>query len=566
MKTTIPVRQASPLINGCRVWWRILPILLHLVLASILCQTASAGETQQLIPIHVKPGTNLIHLARDYCFTRNAWKEIASVNNLGPPYIILKNTTIQVPESLLITQQLTAIVASVHGDVLLMNRDGTTRKLQNNDRLHPGQTIAAGEDGHAHLLFPDQKYTRIEPNTKLTLTYLFSLTDGSVKSEFFVDKGRILHTIKQKLKQNETFRTRTPVSLTGIRGTEFRVKMHEETNLVETLSGAVQVDAAGKKLVLPPGQGTSVAHGSAPAPPKPLPSSPASPVLEPVYRTLPIRLVAPDHDSAVKLLLRVSADTQGRQIFLEQTAAPGTSFPLTDLEDGSYSAFLTAIDAKQFESLPTGPIPLVIRTIPGAPIITAPQNRTTIWNGSVRIGWLASTTAVSYKAQLAADPEFNTILHQETSKQTSITFSELQPGSYHFRVQAIAEDGFVSLFSVPLTWDCIEPPAMQDIDTSDTENITLQWSAMAAAGTYELEIARDEAFTKIVLSVSDLHDPSYPLEAPLSFGTYYVHVRGKINDGTIGPWAPPQIMTIPAEPPGVAFWITLISFIGLIIL
>lgn len=566
MKTTVPARQAYHLFIDCSLWCRALPALLHLVLTAALCQAASTGEQQQLIPLHVKPGTNLIHLARDYCFTRNAWKEIASVNNLGPPYIILKNTTIQVPKSLLITEPLTATVASVHGDVLLENRDGTTRKLQKNDQVHPGQSITAGEDGHAHLLFPDQKYTRIEPTTKLTLTYLFRLTDGSIKSEFFVDKGRILHSIKQKLRQNETFRTRTPVSLTGIRGTEFRVKMYAATNLVETLAGEVRVDAAGSKLVLPPGQGTSVTQGAAPAPPRPLPSVPASPILEPVYRLLPISIAAPEHDSAVKLLLRISTDQQGRQILQEQTTAPGTSFAITDLEDGSYSAFLTAIDEKQFESLPIGPLPLVVRTIPGAPIITAPQNRTTIWKDTVTIAWLASNTAVSYKAQLAANPDFSTILHEEDSNETSFTFSELQPGPYYFRVQAVAEDGFASLFSVVLTWDCIEPPAMQDIDTSDVDNITLQWSAMAAAGTYDVEIARDEAFTKLALSINDLQVPSYPLEEPLPSGTYYVRVRGKVSNGTAGPWAPPQVMTIPAEPPGAAFWITVISFIGLIIL
>lgn len=563
MKKTSPVRPSLLLVLACRIF---LTVLLPMGLAVTLCQAASADEPQQLIPIHVEPGTNLIHLARDYCFTRQAWKKIASVNNLKPPYIIRKNTTINVPKPLLITEQLTAVVASVHGDIQLAQEDGAMRKLEKNDLIHPGQSIIAGEDGHAHLIFPDQKFTRIEPNTKVTLIYLFRLTDGSIKSEFYVDKGRILQTIRQKLKQNETFRTRTPVSLTGIRGTEFRVKMFKEENLVETLAGAVNVDAAGTSRIIPSGKGISVSQGATPAPPRLLPSIPDQLPLEPVYRTLPISLQAPDHDSAAKLLLRISADPEGQQVLVEQSTDPGTSFTISSLEDGRYSAFLTAIDEKQFESLPVGPLPLSIRTIPGAPIITAPQSKATIWDGSVTIGWLASKTAESYSAQVATSSDFSTIIHEENNKQTSLSLSDLPPGSYHFRVQAIAEDGFTSLYSVPITWDCIDPPTMEDIDTSDVDNITLQWSAMAAAGTYELEIARDEDFSKVVLSVSDLQEPSYPLEEPLPSGTYYIHVRGKVQNGTAGPWTPPQVMTIPAEPPGAAFWITILTFIGIILI
>ena len=177
---------------------RLFPLLCLLILVTLVlpCPAAELEKEDTMIPLHVAAGTNLIHLARDYCRDRNDWHEIARINRLTEPYLIIHDTSLQVP----------------------------------------GQTIRTGPDGYTHLILPDNTYTRVEPDSQITLTYLFRLKDGNVKADFFLGQGTIIHWVREKLRANESFQTRTPIAVTGIRGTEFRLKMTEKTaNTVETL-------------------------------------------------------------------------------------------------------------------------------------------------------------------------------------------------------------------------------------------------------------------------------------------------------------------------------------------
>ena len=221
---------------------RSFPRLFHLLFLLILvtlvlpCPAAELEKEDTMIPLHVAAGTNLIHLARDYCRDRSDWHEIARINRLTEPYLIIHDTSLQVPLSLLIVEKLSATVASVHGPVDLLTSKDQTIPLNKGDVLLPGQTVRTGPDGYTHLILPDNTYTRVEPDSQITLTYLFRLKDGNVKADFFLGRGTIIHWVREKLRANESFQTRTPIAVTGIRGTEFRLKMAEKTaNTVETL-------------------------------------------------------------------------------------------------------------------------------------------------------------------------------------------------------------------------------------------------------------------------------------------------------------------------------------------
>jgi len=202
------------------------PRLFHLLFLLVLVTLA----------LHVAAGTNLIHLARDDCRDRSDWQEIARVNRLTEPYLTIHDTSLQVPLSLLIAEKLSATVASVHGPVDLLTNKDQTIPLNKGDILLPGQTVRTGPDGYTHLILPDNTYTQVEPDSQITLTYLFRLKDGKVKADFFLGQGTIIHWVREKLRANERFQTRTPIAVTGICDTEFRLRMTEKTaNTVENL-------------------------------------------------------------------------------------------------------------------------------------------------------------------------------------------------------------------------------------------------------------------------------------------------------------------------------------------
>lgn len=532
--------------------------------------TGFCGEQLQdttLVPLHIIKGTNLINIARKYCHNREDWKTIARVNQLKAPYLIIENTTLQVPLALLEVEHFSARIVSVHGSVHSIQDKKITGVVKKNDTLLPGQTIVTGEASYAHLIFPDHKYTRVAPNSELTINYLIRLTDGKHKAELFLKKGRLIHSIKQKLQKNETFKTKTPVSITGIRGTEFRLKMvGDATNITETLTGRVQISGGGKTIGLNKGQGSRVEKGKAPTPPQPLPKTPSPPQLEPIYKILPVVLAAPEHKTAKFIRLRLTRDRQGKETILEKQIAPGQDFILATLTDDVYFCFLTAVDDDLFESLPAGPFPLKVRTIPAAPILSAPGNNLVTWDKNIDVKWLKSEHADHYRIELASDPEFSHLLDDSQQDEPNYRTPELWPGTYSFRVQAVAPDGFTSLFSVPLTWTIAQPSALAPITGSPEKGLEVRWSAATDKALYELQIGRQGNFDDPVLFKKGLSTPSYTITTYLEPGDYHVRIRSVLEDGQISPWTPPQILTIDQEPFGIDHALIILTLLVLIVL
>ena len=326
-------------LRSARLWPRLalLLVLLALVLVVLPGRVAASERGEVLIPIHVAAGTNLIHLARDYCHTPGDWRRIAAINKLAEPYLIIRDTTLQVPLSLLIVEPLTARVAAVNGPVSLHTADGRTSPLHTEDTVAAGQTVVTGPDGYTHLILPDNTYTRVEPDARFTIAYLFRLADGTIKADFGLERGSLVHWVRQKLRANDTFRTRTPIAVTGIRGTEYRLKTEAaEANTVETLRGRVQVAAGGRTVALTAGQGTRVRAGAAPERVRALPAPPAGETIEPLYRTLPVQIDAPAHATAKQFRLRLTTDDQGHYRLFG--LPPGEYFVSATLRSGGPEA------------------------------------------------------------------------------------------------------------------------------------------------------------------------------------------------------------------------------------
>ncbi|WP_297954681.1 FecR domain-containing protein [uncultured Desulfobulbus sp.] len=542
-------------------------LLFVLALFCLPGRVAAGAPAEVLIPIHVSAGTNLIHLARDYCRDRNDWRRIAALNKLTEPYLIIRDTTLQVPLSLLVAEPLTARVAAVNGPVSLHTADGRTSPLRQDDTVAAGQTVVTGPDGYTHLILPDNTYTRVEPEARFTIAYLFRLADGTIKADFTLDRGGLVHWVRQKLRANDTFQTRTPIAVTGIRGTEYRLKSEgSEANTVETLRGRVEVAAGGRNVGLAAGQGTRVRAGGTPERPRALPAAPAVETIEPLYRTLPMQIHTPAHATAKRFRLRLTSDDQGQATAADQVVAAGSAFTIGTLADGRYFAFLSALDAEGFESAPAGPRPLTLRTVPPAPLITAPQNNGSLWGTTGRIEWLASDQADHYQVELAADAGFSRLLDRREVREPRYTSPQLAPGEYHVRVRTVAADGFETLFSLPVAWKLAPVPDMGTMEATANTRPVLQWPAMAEGWQYDLQVASDEAFTTLVFAREGLTATSCTLEERLNPGTYHVRLRGTVNGQPQTPWTPPQQLTVKPKPLGWEELLMGVVALGIILL
>ncbi len=541
---------------------RIKTIVFVVVLISC-CGTLSA---ETLVPITVSEGGSLIRLTRKYCTSKWHWREIAKINNIKKPYLIKAGDFLNIPLELLKTERLSARVGSVYGKVFLLRGEKQLKQLVKGDNILPGQTIVTGRNSFTHLIFPDNKYTRIGGDSNFTLTYIVRLIDKSLKADFFLKRGKITHIVKKKLDANETFTTRTPVSVTGVRGTEFRLKMDDnDTNIVETLTGVVGVKGFGKLLSVKRGEGTRVKRGKMPEPVRRLPSPPAISTVKEVYKALPIVLAVPYEQSLDSYRIRVCVDKLGKETILEQTVRSGGNFTLMALADGRYYAFLTAVDHNQFESISSGPFSFSLRTVPSAPIIVHPLQGRMSFENAVGIAWLKGDRAERFFVQLAGDSAFKNIVDERIVNKPHFTVSSLKAGNYFFRVQAIAEDGFRSLFSLVDSWTVQAHPSLEKVELKGDGGLDLHWEEMGSGIQYDLQVSKNRQFTDLFIDEAKLTEPHYLLSDYLEPGDYYIRIRGVLPDGQVSPWTDSQRVTVDQPPFGWVDASILLTFLAAII-
>ncbi len=549
--------------------WRFFVLLgLFIVFGLPVCSQAGLAQRDMLVPLHVEKGTSLIHLARRYCINESSWKTIARINHLQRPYTIYADTTLFVPASLLVTEAVSARVASLSGNPHIIKK-GNSTLLRKGDYVYPGQTVVTGQDEYVHLVYPDHKHTRIGADSELTLVYMMRLADNNLQTVFGLEKGRIVHTLNEQLKSNEHFETRTPVAITGVRGTEYRLKVVDgKTNIVETLKGKVAVSASGKKIFLAKGKGTKVKKDHPPMPPRQLPASPALLQLKDVYRVVPLEIPVPQHATAQRFTLRITKDVEGLETFQMITAAAGGHFIIPGLDDGYYFLFLTAVDKDNFESPVTGPQKLFVRTVPSAPIVSTPKSGLETFDTSIKIRWLQSEQAALYRAQIASDADFNHLIDEQEIKESFLVTKKMETGSYFFRVQLVASDGFVTLYSETIDWKVMEPPSMGEMAPKPAEDgsIQLRWPAVPKTSLYMLQVATDKKFHDLIVNENALSLPSFTLTQELEAGNYYIRVRTVMENGKLSPWTPPQTMTLDPEPLGVAHLLLAVGFVALVLL
>ena len=91
---------------------------------------------------------------------------------------------------------------------------------------------------------------------------------GMTDTRMRLPKGRTSSEVKPLRGAGSHFIIETPDLMSSVRGTRFRVGSDGGDSQIEVTEGRVQVDGAGRKLLLQPNQGTVNGTDGAPAPEK----------------------------------------------------------------------------------------------------------------------------------------------------------------------------------------------------------------------------------------------------------------------------------------------------------
>jgi len=528
---------------------RFLRLVVSALIALQLLLHASSPWAEILVPIVVEPGTNLIKLTEKFCTSRYHWKLVADINGLHEPFLLHPDEKIFIPLELLKAETIFAQLASVSGQVYLVRSGNILKKLKKGDIVYPGQTVVTGPESYAHLVYPDHRYTRVASDSKFTMTYNVKVVGQGSKAEFFLEKGRITHAVKEHLKNTENFTTRTPVSVTGVRGTEYRVKMTaDKQNFVETLQGQVAVSAQKKSLLLKKNEGTKIEENLPPSTPVPLPHPPVIEIAEGIFKILPFRIQTPDTPAISSYRMRIAGDNLGEHTILEKTITPGESFYVSALADGEYYVFFTAVAKSGFESPPTSPRIIKIRTTPPPPMLVDPLDGKTFFAEEITLHWLIGEGAAHYFIELAHDENFSDLVLTTDVANNQFTVSSMTLGDYFVRVQAVAADGFRSLYSKTDSWHIAQSPVVGTVAGDRETGMQITWVATGENMKYDLQVSKDSGFSDLLVDAKGLQAAQYKFSALLEPATYHVRVRGVLPDGDNGPWSTAQQMKIPSGP------------------
>lgn len=167
--------------------------------------------------------------------------------------------------------------------------------------------------------------------------------------------------------------------------------------------------------------------------------------------------------------------------------------------------------------------------------------------------------AVGYRGQIAEDAAFTRIVAEAAAAVPDLKVAGLADGDYYLRVRAIDSRGLegrdgdlpVRLKARP------EPPfinAPRPDGKAAAGTVKFAWAQADEAASYRFEVARDLAFSDIVVRNEALSDNA--TEVALEAGQYHWRLASTRADGDRGPWGDPVGLTVRppmAEVPPPAF-------------
>jgi hypothetical protein len=393
------------------------------------------------------------------------------------------------------------------------------------------------------LRFADGARTQLGPNGRLVLDRTAKLgASGTVDTRLRLDAGGVEAQVPPQ-KPAPRFELRTPAVNLGVRGTEFRSRVDGERTLAEVTQGRV---AAGPQA-LEAGFGI-VATPRGMAPPRALLPAPDLGGLPPLVQRLPLQLPLGKAANASRFRAQVFDTAQPPRLLLEGLFdQPVASWP-DDLADGRYELRVRAADADGVEGQ-AARHGFTLKARPEPPFLLRPRADEKLDSDSVTLAWARNPQAARYKLQIALLPDFSTLLLDRDDLSATELTATLPLGTLHWRVASVRADGDTGPYSDTQRFERVPPPPPPAAPASapprkTDAGIVISWGATTLPGaSYHLQVARDEAFTQLVL---DERTPrtEYLLAQPEP-GNYFVRTRTIAADGRAGAFGAPQVIEVP---------------------
>lgn len=224
--------------------WRFL-FLLFAVALQAAPASAQPAQEPAIVLYQMREGDNLYVLAERHFRRTGDYAVVQRLNGIRDPRRIAIGRTLRIPKRLLRYEPVAARIISFRGNVRL-HRDGRDLPVEPGMAVREGDELATGANSFVSLGLPDRSAVALPSQSRVRVDRLrrFSLT-GAVERLFSVEQGRA-RAVVSPLDEADEFHVTTPISVSAVRGTEFRVRYaaDAERAITETLSGEVRMSAA----------------------------------------------------------------------------------------------------------------------------------------------------------------------------------------------------------------------------------------------------------------------------------------------------------------------------------
>lgn len=217
-------------------------------------QNNDAPEENTSIVYKIKAGDTLSKISRAYLVQPLDFSAIKKVNKLHSFDRLAIGDELNIPRHLVKQGQSKAVVMSL-SCATPINLPKSEKPLSVGSVLVEGAIIEIPPECHASLLLEDGTIARLPSGAALKITTLRkNALESSPEVRFDLTKGRIELDVHKGRAKVIPFEVRTPLSVMGVRGTEFRVgySPDDQAGQVEVLGGVVQTrgskDSASKPI------------------------------------------------------------------------------------------------------------------------------------------------------------------------------------------------------------------------------------------------------------------------------------------------------------------------------
>lgn len=198
-----------------------------------------AGALGEDFIYRVRSGDTLINLANTYTQKASNWNALQTLNKIETPEHLPIGLNLRIPLAMIPEQAAPARVVHVSGQALL---DGQV--LKPGATVSEGSTVATAANGFVTLELADGSKLTLPSGGSVQLERLrqfegTALTDSVIH----VAHGAVESSVAPEGQGVGRFEVRTPVAVTGVRGTRFRVQSGAEGAYSEVLEGSVRLQA-----------------------------------------------------------------------------------------------------------------------------------------------------------------------------------------------------------------------------------------------------------------------------------------------------------------------------------